>query len=76
VVGEGQTLYTEGDLRVAAASINTAALDSVIESSLVRADRLSTVLPALAVYINILGHCATSRTVESSIPDGVIGIFH
>jgi hypothetical protein len=26
--------------------------------------------------INIFWHCATSRSVASSIPDGVIGIFH
>ena len=70
VVGGANTLYTEGDLRVAAASINTAVLDTVIESN------LRIVLPALAGYINILGHCATSRKAEGSIPGGVIRIFH
>jgi hypothetical protein len=31
-------------------------------------------------YTNLVGksggHCATSRKVDGSIPDGVIGIFH
>ena len=25
---------------------------------------------------NLLGHCATSRKVAGSIPDGIIGMFH
>jgi len=41
VVGGANTLYTEGDLRVAAATTNTAVLDTVIESSLIRASRPS-----------------------------------
>jgi hypothetical protein len=28
------------------------------------------------IYISLLRHCATSRRVDGSIPDGVIGIFH
>ena len=41
VVGGANTLYTEGDLSVAAATINTAVLDTVTESSLVTASRPS-----------------------------------
>jgi len=45
-VGGANTLYTEGDLRVAAASINTVVLDTVMESSLVRESRPSEVRAA------------------------------
>jgi len=38
VVGGANTLYTEGDLRVAAARINTAVLDTMIEISLVKSE--------------------------------------
>ena len=30
----------------------------------------------LFCFISCLRHCATSRKVEGSIPDGVIGILH
>jgi len=34
------------------------------------------VISIVVSLLVILGHCATSRKVEGSVPDVVIGIFH
>jgi hypothetical protein len=33
-------------------------------------------MPKKSWFCSLLRHCATSRKVAGSIPDGVIGIFH